>query len=390
LNGPDVSSTILAGAKRGDSARRVVFLEQLALRHMIEGLPLLRTCREDPDAAVRIAAVAALGELAPPSEVQDLLDWAITANDESEQSRALRSAVNAALRERNAGERARAICAAIEEAAPDVALRLLPALPRIGGEPSAACAARLALRDNPKLAAAAVASLARWTDQTALSSLAVVAAKTSAPEIRTAALEAAIASFERDREVWTEESSAVVVALFLPAQDLEKRRQLLALLNRAQDPAALKLVQKLKADPDLGDAVRYTAAVMAANRVGPPGLRVSTNPATARNMMDGKTSTRWTATANGEEWIEVDFRASRPLRKITLDQTGRATDFPERYEVFVSEDAKNPGAALATGKGQRNKTVIELPPGTTGRFLVIRNTQERQEGQWAICELIVD
>lgn len=389
LNGPEVAPTILQGAERGEPGLRVAFLEQLALRNMAEGLPLLRQCRQDPDPAVRLAAVSALGEVAPATEIQNLLDWSIAAADETEQSRALRSAVNVALRERDVAERGRTICAAIEKAAPDVARRLLPALPRLGGEQNAACAARLALRPDSKLAEEAVATLGRWSDQTALGSLATVASETQDASIREAALTAALTSFERERSAWTEKSSDVVSRLMASARDTGKKKQLIALLNRAKDETALKIAQAPQSDPAVADVAHYTAAVIEANRAGPPKLRAS-NPANTRNMMDGKTSTRWTATMNGEEWVEIDFRTARPLRRLTLDQTGRTTDFPERYEVLVTYDLNNPGAPLATGKGQRNKTVIEFPAGTIGRFIVIKNTQERQEGQWAISELVVD
>ena len=108
------------------------------------------------------------------------------------------------------------------------------------------------------------------------------------------------------------------------------------------------------------------------------------------NILDGKTSTRWSAPALGEEWVEIDFRQSRPLRRLTLDQTGRTAEFPEQYAVHVTDDPKAPGPVVVQGQGQRNKTVIEFPAGTQGRYVVIKNTAERKETPWAICELYVD
>ena len=107
-------------------------------------------------------------------------------------------------------------------------------------------------------------------------------------------------------------------------------------------------------------------------------------------MTDGKTSTRWTTPALGEEWVEVDFRRSRPIQRVTLDQTGRAAEFPERFEVYVTNDPKRPGTVVKSGKGSRNKTVIDLPDGTRGRYVIIRNVAGRDEAPWAICELYVD
>jgi HEAT repeat protein len=389
LNGPDVSSAILAGATRGDPAQRAVFLEQLALRNMTEGLPLLRKARSDISATVRTAAVSALGDLAPPTEQKDLLDWAIEATDENEQTRALRAVVNVTLRNPNVGERGNAVYALIEFVQPELVLRLLPALTRIGGAASADSAARLAVRDDARVAEAATTALTRWPDSSALRALVNVAEYAAVPASRTAALEAAIRQFERVREPWTAASTELVSRLLASTTDVERRKQLVALLHRASDPAALTLVVKLKSDEALAAQAAIAEEVVRANVAGPARLRASP-AASVANILDGKTSTRWSAPALGEEWVEVDFQMSRPVTRITLDQTGRAAEFPERYEVFVTDDPKQPGKAVVSGAGQRNKTVIDLPSGTRGRYLIVKNTAERKEAPWAICELYVD
>ena len=92
----------------------------------------------------------------------------------------------------------------------------------------------------------------------------------------------------------------------------------------------------------------------------------------------------------GEEWLELDYRQSRPFRKVTLDQTARAAEFPEKYSVHVTDDPAKPGPAVAQGEGQRNRTVIELPAGTAGRYLIIRNVAERKDSSWTVCEVYLD
>ena len=118
-------------------------------------------------------------------------------------------------------------------------------------------------------------------------------------------------------------------------------------------------------------------------------LRAST-PAGIANVLDGKTNTRWSTPALGEEWIEVDFRLSRPIETVTLDQTGRAAEFPERYEAYVTDDPTRPGEAVASGPGERTKTIIRLPAGARGRYLLLKNVAERAETPWTICELYVN
>lgn len=390
LNGPDVSPTIAAGAERAEPKLRAVYLEQLALRNMTDALPLLLKCRADPDAGVRLAAAGALGDIASASEQKALLDWTIEATDTTEQTRALRSLVNVTLRNPDVEERGRPIYALIETAQPELALRLLPALGRIGGPASAESAAKLAIKNDAALSEAATQALARWSDNSALSALATVVDRAAQPSARNTALEAILSYFEKNRDSWQPESTTLLARLFATVKETEPRRKLVSLLHRANDTKAIALVETLKSDADLAADVATAAEVIRANLAGPAKYR-SSNATGLANLSDGKTSTRWTTPAVGEEWVEVDFKATRPIGKITLDQTGRAAEFPERYEVFVS-DAPNPGGApVTTGTGQRgNKTVIELPAGTRGRYLLIKNVAERKEAPWAICELYVD
>jgi HEAT repeat protein len=389
LKGTDVAAVILAGAEKGDARRRAVFIEQLALRNMTEAVPLLIETRNDPDPAMRIAAVAALGDIAPFAEQKALLDWTVQASGTDEQSRALRSLVSVTARNPDLAGRSRALHAAIESAPSELAVRLLPALARLGDQASADAAGRLAIRDDAAVAEAATTALTRWTGASALPALASVAEKAARLESRAAAVEGVLRYFERNREPWSSGMTDVISRLLASTRETESRRKLVAVLHRADDRAALAAVEKLKADSALATAASNAADVIRANLAGPPQLRAS-NPVGVRNLIDGKTSTRWTTPALGEEWVEVDFKASRPIQRITLDQTGRAAEFPEQYEVFVTDDPKRPGEALASGKGQRTRTVIDLPAGTRGRYLIVKNIAERNETPWAICELYVD
>jgi hypothetical protein len=368
-----------------------VFLEQFALRGIGAGLPLVVKLRADPDAAVRAAAVAALGDLAPPADAKLVLDWTLAATDPAEQARALRALVAITLRDPAANTRGAALFAAIDGGATELALRLLPALGRISGTAAADCAARLAVRDEARLAEAAVAALVRWTDATALAALTTVAEKAPVAAVRATATDGVIAYFERNRDAWTERESALVGRLLAVTQPAEQRLALFAFLNRASDAAALALAEKLAGDATLGAAARDAVAVIRANRTGSPKLRASTSAGIA-NLMDGKTNNRWTAPAEGDEWVEIDFNVSRPLHRIVLDQSqgGREAEFPESYEVHVTDDLAKPGPAVATGAGQLKKTVINLPAGTHGRYVIIKNVAARKDTPWTICEIFVD
>ena len=389
LNGPALNAAILTGAERGETAWRVVLIEQIALRGLSEGLPLLVKLRADPDSAIRAAAVTALGELAPPADNKIVLDWAIAATDANEQARALRALVSITLRNPDVAGRGAPLYAALETAPAELALRLLPALGRIGGAPSAACAAKLALNVDFKLAEAALAALVRWPDDTAVAALVSVAERTTLPALRASAVSGVIAAFERNRAFWNADATALVARLLVVSAAAESRLALITLLKRAVDAPALALAEKSQSDPVIGAAAGETAAVIRANQAGPAKLRASTM-AGVKNLTDGNTGNRWSVPAEGDEWVEVDFILSRPLRRITLDQTGRGAEFPESYELYVTDDVAVPGKVVATGVGQTNKTVIDLPAGTRGRYVIIKNVAARKDTPWSICEIFVD
>jgi hypothetical protein len=56
----------------------------------------------------------------------------------------------------------------------------------------------------------------------------------------------------------------------------------------------------------------------------------------------------------------------------------------------VTNDPAALGAVVAQGAGQRNKTVIDLPAGTSGRYVIIKNTAARADSSWTISDLYID
>ncbi len=336
-----------------------------------------------------MAAAAALGEIGSETEAKLLLAWSLGATDADEQSRALRSVVNIVLREPASDQRGALVFAAIDQADEATAGRLVPALGRLGGKAAADCAARLAIRTGAKSADAALATLGRWPDSHGVSALATVAEKSPSPAIVAQAIDETLKSIERLRGPWQPGDSAMLGRLLVAAKSLPSRQRIILTLSRANDAEALKLLQQARSDATVAVDAAYAAEAVQATLAGPPKVKAS--PASgANNLMDGKASTRWSAPSLGEESIQIDFRQTRGFRQITLDQTARGAEFPEHYEVLVSDDPASPGKVVASGSGQRNRTVISLPAGTRGRCLTIRNTVERRDTPWTVAELLID
>lgn len=390
LTGPAVAETVLTGAAQGEFRLREVYIDQLASRYMVEALPLLLKTRADPDARIRAAALGALADIAPASEQRAILDWTLAASAPGEQSRALRALAEVTLRNPDVANRSLPIIEAIEQAPTAVAVRLAPVLPRIGGDPSVAATARLALRNEPALAAAAVTSLGRWNNRASLVPLVEVAEKAPLDQTRGAAGQNALRFLTRMREIPHPELVALVARLLETTRDQPTRARLAYLLTRCSEPEALALAERLATDPalaaDAGDAV----LAIKANRAGPPTLSATLAEEALENVLDNKPRTQWVVPAALGQSLTLDFHSTRPVRQLVLDGGGAKWGSPDMVEVFVTDDVKNPGPARVTAPGQLGKTVIDLPTGVRGRYLVIRHATEKSDEPWMIAELVVE
>ena len=193
----------------------------------------------------------------------------------------------------------------------------------------------------------------------------------------------------------------MLAVLFGTTQDPALRKTLVATLGRGSSPFASSFVKELEGDPELAETAAYARASIAAtaayarasiaaNQKGPPRVSVSVSEGQMNNLVDGRTTTQWRAPLDADQWFLLDLHESRPLRRLTLDQTGRVGDYPTKYEVFVYDDPANPGSAVASGSGQRDRTVIQLPAGTKGRYVKVTNSDRQENAAWTVSEVFVD
>ena len=81
LPGEGVNAALCAEMKTAAPAQRVKLLQLLVARHAIDAVPTLLEAAKDTDASVRIAALAALGQLAGPEGVAKLAHLILDAKD---------------------------------------------------------------------------------------------------------------------------------------------------------------------------------------------------------------------------------------------------------------------------------------------------------------------
>jgi hypothetical protein len=88
-------------------------------------------------------------------------------------------------------------------------------------------------------------------------------------------------------------------------------------------------------------------------------------------------------------WFMADLKAEKSVLRIVLDTEASPDDYPRSYQVFVGNDSKNLGAAVADGKGEA-VTTIKLSKPARGRYVKIVQTGSSDESFWSIHELTLE
>ncbi len=388
LRGDGVSEAIATGARTGDPLRRAAFIRQLGLRGTASELAFLLSLHRDPALPVRLAALEALDILATTEHERALITWATAATDPSERTRAVRTYLAATLRAPDTLDRTRLLVSELDRGDRATQLLFLPALPRLPNPDTVALGGRLARSADAEVAEAALAALTRWPNSAAGTVLVSLAEER--PAVQARASDAATRLFERDVGAPSvERIDSLARLLRLSPESGLLRRQLL-LLSRATDARALAAVESVKANASVASEIEDTLLAIRANLTGAPALTASDRVDHLARMLDGQPQTAWSVRSDRDSWLQIDFRAVRPIRRLTLDRGNLRNDFPERYEVFVTDNPAEPGAPRVTGEGARDQSNIELPAGIRGRYVIIRSRGAREDGKWSVAELRVD
>jgi hypothetical protein len=106
--------------------------------------------------------------------------------------------------------------------------------------------------------------------------------------------------------------------------------------------------------------------------------------------IDGVATTRWSTGAAqvSGQWFQVDMLAAQTFTQIVMDSSCSAGDYAHGYQVFVSNDGANWGAAVASGAGTAN--VITVPfASQTARYVSVVQTSNTPANWWSMCEFNV-
>ena len=120
-------------------------------------------------------------------------------------------------------------------------------------------------------------------------------------------------------------------------------------------------------------------------------LTASHGKRSVRAAIDGNPRTRFSTNQPQKPgmWFQVEFPSAISVKKITLDTTRSANDWPQKYEVNYSSDGETWSEPILKGMGERAITEIRLKP-VIAKKIRITQTGTKRGLHWSIHELKVE
>jgi hypothetical protein len=175
-----------------DAATGVPLIDILTERRALTALDKLTAAAVADDAALRAAAMTALGKLATPAQIAGMVRGTLRAESSAERAAAEKAIMLACQRVEDPALRADALLAAIDALEPAEQLLMLSAVGRVGGPKALERVAAAIDSDDPQTHAAGVRALANWPDSAAAERLIALVRQDAHPDHQTAALRALI------------------------------------------------------------------------------------------------------------------------------------------------------------------------------------------------------
>jgi len=189
MPGEKVAEAAAAALPKAPAPAKVALLELLAARGAAAHADAVFAAASDPDAAVRTAALKALGLLAEAKRMPDLVRLLLEAKGDAERAEAGRAAVRVAERIADPEARADALLAALDGADAARTAALLKVLAQVGGRKALqAAVARTKAGADPAVQDAAIRALADWRDAGAADALLAIARTAAKPAHQVIAL----------------------------------------------------------------------------------------------------------------------------------------------------------------------------------------------------------
>jgi HEAT repeat protein len=378
LRGSDVDSAIIAALKVAPLAEQRELIRGLEVRQTKAAVPALFELAGGKEAAIRHAAIAAVGKLGDAAACAGLIRL-MQANPQDTVS----SMAEICRREATAEP----MLTALATVAPPGKAALLEALGSMGGAQALAAVRAELKAEDAEVRVAAVRALANWPDAAPLDDLAALASTTTDARSKALALRgvAHLAPLAKDRP---REAVNIITGAMKTGGAPSEQKALLAALGEIPDAAALKALHASLNDPALAseakaamDQIQERRAKAATLPWDDQAIALFNSPenlcrgATATNLdnltpdgqgqgpfaaLDGNPETYWDETDNQPlYWLRVQLK--QPARVACLRILGyqHHNYAPKDFEVLG--DGK-PIKKVENAVYEMNLLTVDLPP----------------------------
>ena len=336
-------------------------------------------------AGLRTAALRALGGLAAPEALPELLALLVSAPVDTRPD--VERAVVDAVRRWGPSEdlAAHLTTAYAKQRKPEHRAALLRVMGGTRCPGTLALVCKTARRGRKDLRLEAVAALGGWHAPESLDMLRRLAVKERRADVKAAAYDALVRLARESGGLPPEETLALHREVLALAATPEQRRAALAAVGGCGLLEALDLVMPLKDDPETAAEARAAETRLRAKFIT---ATVSENVMEARRVLDGTPTTFWQT--DGPQapgpWIELDLTRPARLCGVTLHAPEGSGVYPRACEVYVYTDPGQPGTPVATAAGADPVTEIPFPP-AEGRYLRVVQTGTDPAAKWAVGEI---
>ncbi len=249
LRGEGVDDALIARLAEGTPELGRGCIEALEKRGAVEATPALVEAMRDADPKVRVAAVRALGAVAPPETLPELAAFMAATKDDSERDAAETAIAAVAMRVEAPPERAAALMAALPT--PDFTPSLARVLGRLGDGPSLAKLREMLSAPVPETRDAVVRALAAWLDPEALPDLLALAGDAQDETHRILALRGAIRLLDAPADRAVEDTVVLCAKALELATRPDERKMALGVIGKVPHPDAIALAVARLDDPEI-------------------------------------------------------------------------------------------------------------------------------------------
>jgi HEAT repeat protein len=262
LPGKEIDPQLVRAMSEGSAAERAEAIQAVAGRGVSQAVGSLFESAAAPEEQVRSTAIAAIGVLAGPADLDRLVQLAVAARDPQSRAAVVEAAGKAFRRFADSDRCAGAVLAQLERVPADAR----PALVRLLGKSTADRAIvslRAAAKDaDPAVREAAAQALAQWPDARVTDDLLVLIQSADRQELK----ELALQGYLRLALVSDDPTAMYLGVMQRVTQTNDKKLVLAGLGQTAESPAALQLALQYLNDQPL-QATAGLAALRIANRL---------------------------------------------------------------------------------------------------------------------------